>query len=44
VLVGVHDVAVVDTDDAVLVCHLERTQDVKHVVNHLHANQLDDYV
>lgn len=44
VLVGVTDLAVVDTGDAVLVCHMDRTQDVKHVVNHLHANQLEQYV
>ena len=43
-LVGVHDLAVVDTEDAVLVCHRDSTQQVKNVVEYLHAHQLDDYV
>lgn len=43
-LVGVHDLVVVDTEDAVLVCHRESTQQVKNVVEYLHAHQLDDYV
>jgi mannose-1-phosphate guanylyltransferase len=44
VLVGIHDAVVVDTDDAVLVCHRESTQQVKNVVEYLHAHQLDTYV
>ena len=32
-LVGVHDLVVVDTDDAILVCHRNRAQDVKRVVD-----------
>ncbi len=44
VLVGLHDAVVVDTDDAVLVCHRESTQQVKNVVEYLHAHQLDTYV
>jgi mannose-1-phosphate guanylyltransferase len=44
VLVGVHDTVVVETDDAVLVCNRESTQQVKNVVEYLHANQLDAYV
>jgi len=43
-LVGVHDLAVVDTDDAVLVCHRDSTQQVKNVVEYLHAHQLEEYV
>ncbi len=44
VLVGTHDTIVVDTEDAVLVCHRESTQQVKNVVEYLHAHQLDGYV
>lgn len=33
--VGVRDLVVVETKDAVLVAHKDRVQDVKHVVNHL---------
>ena len=44
VLVGMHDTIVIDTDDAVLVCHRENTQRVKQVVEYLHAHQLDEYV
>ncbi len=42
-LVGVHDLVVVDTDDAVLVCHRDASQQVKNVVDYLQANQLDEY-
>ena len=44
VLVGIHDAVVVDTDDAVLVCNRDSTQQVKNVVEYLHAHQLDEYV
>ena len=41
VLVGVHDMVVVDTEDAVLVCNRDSTQQVKHIVDYLHAHQLE---
>ena len=44
VLVGMHDTVVVDTDDALLVCHRESAQQVKNVVDYLHAHQLEEYV
>ncbi|MFW5972543.1 MAG: mannose-1-phosphate guanylyltransferase [Bacteroidota bacterium] len=44
VLVGIHDLVVVDTEDAVLVAHRESTQRVKNVVEYLHAHQLEEYV
>ncbi|PSQ97970.1 MAG: mannose-1-phosphate guanylyltransferase [Bacteroidetes bacterium SW_9_63_38] len=44
VLVGMHDSVVVDTDDAVLVCNRESAQQVKQVVEYLHAHQFDEYV
>jgi mannose-1-phosphate guanylyltransferase len=44
VLVGIHDTIVVDTEDALLVCNRESTQQVKNVVDYLHAHQLEEYV
>ncbi len=44
VLVGMHDAVVVDTEDALLVCSRSSTQQVKNVVEYLHAHQLDEYV
>lgn len=44
VVVGAHDMVVVDTEDAVLVCHRESAQQVKNVVEYLHAHQYTEYV
>ena len=44
VLVGIHDTVVVDTEDAVLVCNRESAQQVKNVVDYLHAHQLEEFV
>jgi mannose-1-phosphate guanylyltransferase len=35
VTIGVHDIIVVETPDALLICHKDRAEDVKEVVNHL---------
>lgn len=35
VTIGVEDIVIVETADALLICHKDRTQDVKEVVNHL---------
>jgi len=43
-LVGVHDLIVVDTEDALLVCHRDSTQRVKNVVDYLYSNQRESYV
>ncbi len=43
-LVGIHDVVVVDTDDALLICHQNSTQQVKNIVDYLHAHQNKDFV
>jgi mannose-1-phosphate guanylyltransferase len=43
-LVGVRDTVVVDTGDAVLVCNLDSSQQVKHVVNYLETQQLEGYL
>jgi mannose-1-phosphate guanylyltransferase len=43
-LVGVQDVAVIDTGDAVLVCDIEQAQQVKNVVDFLGSRGMTDYV
>ncbi len=43
-LVGVWDLIVVDSDDALLVCSKERAQDVKKVVEVLAAQKRNDYL
>ncbi len=43
-LVGVKDLIVVDTPDAILVCRQDRAQDVKKVVEELQRNGLTDYL
>jgi mannose-1-phosphate guanylyltransferase len=43
-LLGVRDLIVVDTPDALLVCHRERAQDVKRIVETLEKKGLTDYL
>lgn len=43
-LVGMHDTVVVESEDAVLICHRESAQKVKNVVDYLNAHQLEDFV
>ncbi len=43
-LIGIHDVIVVETDDAVLVCHRDSAQQVKNIVEYLSAHQLSEFV
>ncbi len=43
-LVGVNDLIVVDTPDALLVCHRDAAQGVKNIVNHLSINDRDDVI
>ena len=43
VLVGMHDTVVVDTGDALLICNRESAQQVKNVVDYLHAHRLETY-
>lgn len=44
VAIGVKDIVVVDTDDVILICHKDRTQDVKEVVNYLKDNGSEEYL
>lgn len=44
VAIGVQDIVVVDTDDVILICHKDRTEDVKEVVNYLKDNGSEEYL
>ncbi|MEQ8677467.1 MAG: sugar phosphate nucleotidyltransferase [Aggregatilineales bacterium] len=44
VTIGLEDVIIVDTDDVILICHRDRAQDVKEVVNHLKATRRNEYL
>ena len=42
--VGVEDLVIVDTEDAILICRKDRTQDVKKIVDKLKEDSLDKYL
>jgi mannose-1-phosphate guanylyltransferase len=44
VTIGIEDLVVIETPDALLLCHKERTQDVKTVVNKLLTNKYYKYL
>jgi hypothetical protein len=44
VLLGVEDLIVVDTADALLIANRERTQDVKRVLAELRRRKLTDFI
>lgn len=44
VTIGVDDIIVIDTDDAILICHKDRSQQVKEVVQYLKENDGDEYL
>jgi len=44
VAIGVKDIVIVDTEDAILICHKDRTQEVKEVVNYLKDNGNEEYL
>jgi mannose-1-phosphate guanylyltransferase len=44
VTVGVENLVVVETPDAILICHKDRTQDVKEVVNHLKSSGQNQFL
>ncbi len=41
-LIGVDDLIVVTTDDAVLICKKDRSQDVKEIVDYLRRKQMNE--
>jgi mannose-1-phosphate guanylyltransferase len=44
VAIGVENLVVIETPDAILICHKDRTQDVKEVVNQLRAANKHQYL
>lgn len=44
VMIGVENIVVVDTDDALMICTKERTQDVKEIVNMLRDRHYEHYL
>jgi mannose-1-phosphate guanylyltransferase len=44
VTVGLQDLVIVDTGDVLMICHKERTQDVKNIVNKLKADNKHRYL
>ncbi|MDE2637390.1 MAG: sugar phosphate nucleotidyltransferase [Chloroflexota bacterium] len=44
VAIGVEDIVVVDTDDVLLICHKDRSEDVKQVVDYLRENGNEEYL
>ena len=44
VTIGVEDLIVVDTDDVLFICHKDRSQEVRDVVNHLRSIKRDEYL
>jgi mannose-1-phosphate guanylyltransferase len=44
VTIGVQDIIVVETDDVLMICHRDRTQDVKDIVNYLSENGNAEYL
>ncbi|HUV05285.1 MAG TPA: mannose-1-phosphate guanylyltransferase [Armatimonadota bacterium] len=42
--IGIEDLVVVDTDDALLICHKDRTQDVKKIVDKLEKSRMEGYL
>jgi mannose-1-phosphate guanylyltransferase len=44
VAIGVEDVIVVETEDVVMICHKDRAQQVKEIVDYLRENNMEDYL
>lgn len=44
VTIGLEDVVIIDTDDVLMICRQNNTQDVKRAVEHLKQNGLDSYL
>jgi len=43
-LLGVHDLVVVDTDDALLICPRHRSQEVKQLVDAMRRRNFETYL
>ena len=43
-LLGVEDLVIVETPDALLICSKDRSEEVRKVVQHLQDNDLEEYL
>ncbi len=43
-VIGVENLIIINTDDALLVCRRDKSQDVKKIVDHLKMNKLSEYL
>ncbi|MEO8398847.1 MAG: mannose-1-phosphate guanylyltransferase, partial [Ignavibacteriaceae bacterium] len=43
-VMGVENLIIINTDDALLICRRDQSQDVKKVVDHLKMNKLTEYL
>jgi mannose-1-phosphate guanylyltransferase len=43
-LIGVDNIIIINNDDALLVCRMDKSQEVKKVIDHLKLNKLDDHL
>ena len=43
-VIGLDNVIVIDTKDALLICNRDNAQDVKHIVDHIKMNNRDDLI
>ena len=43
-VIGVENLIIINTDDALLVCRRDKSQDVKKIVDHLKINKLTEYL
>lgn len=43
-VIGVDNLLVINSDDSLLICRREKSQDVKKVIDYLKFNKLDDYI
>lgn len=44
VAIGVDNIMVVETDDVLMICHKDRAQDVKEIVDYLRQNNMEDFL
>jgi mannose-1-phosphate guanylyltransferase len=42
--IGIEDLIIVDTEDALLICHKDRAQEVKKIVDKLKESDLESYL
>jgi mannose-phosphate isomerase/GDPmannose pyrophosphorylase family protein len=44
VAIGVENIIVVETDDVLMICHKDRAQEVKEIVQYLRQNNMEDHL